>query len=74
MAYRQNDSQRRNGSVRFDLMEHIGVLSMKDNGWTREVNIVSWNDGEAKVDIREWDPEHKRMTKGVKNISIIDNS
>jgi len=65
MAYRQNDSQSRNDRVRFDLMEHIGVLSMKDNGWTREVNIVSWNGGAAKVDIREWDPEHKRMTKGV---------
>ena len=65
MAYRQNDSQRRNDVVRFDLMEHIGVLSMKDNGWIREVNIVSWNNGAAKVDIREWDPEHKRMSKGV---------
>lgn len=65
MAYRQNDSQRRNDVVRFNLMEHIGVLSTKDNGWTREVNIVSWNDGTAKVDIREWAPDHKRMTKGV---------
>lgn len=65
MAYRQNDSQRRNDTVRFDLLERIGVLSKKDNGWTREVNIVSWNNGAAKVDIREWDPDHKRMTKGV---------
>jgi hypothetical protein len=65
MAYRQNYSQGRNDKVRFNLMEHIGVLSQKDNGWTREVNIVAWNDGPGKVDIREWDPEHKRMTKGV---------
>ena len=65
MAYRQNDSQGRNDRVRFDLMEHIGVLSRKDNGWTREVNIVAWNDGPGKVDIREWDPDHTRMTKGV---------
>ena len=65
MAYRQNDSQGRNDRVRFDLMEHIGVLSRKDNGWTREVNIVAWNDGPGKVDIREWDPDHKRMTRGV---------
>ncbi len=65
MAYRQSDSQRRNDTVRFDLMEKIGVLSVKENGWSREVNIVSWNNGAAKVDIREWDPDHKRMTKGV---------
>ena len=65
MAYRQNDSQSRNDRVRYDLMERIGVLSRKDNGWTREVNIVAWNDGPGKVDIREWDPDHKRMTRGV---------
>ena len=55
MAYRQNNSQGQNDRVRFDLMERIGVLSRKDNGWTREVNIVAWNDGPGKVDIREWD-------------------
>ena len=65
MAYRQNNSQGHNDRVRFDLLERIGVLSRKDNGWTREVNIVAWNDGPGKVDIREWDPDHKRMTKGV---------
>ena len=65
MAYRQNNSQGRNDQVRFDLMERIGVLSKKENGWTREVNIVAWNDGPGKVDIREWDPDHKRMTRGV---------
>ena len=65
MAYTQNNSQVRNDRVRFDLMERIGVLSRKDNGWTREVNIVAWNDGPGKVDIRECDPDHKRMTKGV---------
>ena len=65
MAYRQNDSQIRNDTVRFNLLEHIGVLSRKENGWTREVNIVAWNGGAGKVDIREWNPEHSRMSKGV---------
>jgi hypothetical protein len=41
------------------------VLGRKENGWTREVNIVAWNDGPGKVDIRDWDPDHKRMTKGI---------
>ena len=65
MAYTQNNSQGRNDRIRFDLIERIGVLSRKDNGWTREVNIVAWNNGQGKVDIREWDPDHKRMTKGI---------
>lgn len=65
MAYRENNSQRRNDQVRFNLLEHIGVLSRKDSGWTREVNIVSWNGAPAKLDIREWNPEHERMSKGI---------
>jgi len=65
MAYNQSNSQRNNDEVYFDLMEHIGVLATKDNGWAKEVNIVAWNGGKPKVDIRDWDPSHERMTKGI---------
>lgn len=65
MAYRVYSDQRDKDKVRYNLMESIGVLGQRDNGWTREVNIVSWNGGKPKVDIREWDPEHTRMTKGI---------
>ena len=65
MAYNQNYSQRRSDEVRFDLMEHIGVLGKRDNGWTKEVNIIAWNGGKAKVDIRDWDPDHARMSRGI---------
>lgn len=59
-----NTSQR--DEVRFDLVEHIGVFGKRnDSGWSREANIVSWNGGAAKVDIRDWDPDHERMSKGV---------
>jgi len=27
--------------------------------------LVSWNDREAKFDIREWSPDHEKMGKGV---------
>ena len=65
MAYRQNNSQGQNDRIRFDLLERIGVLSRKENGWTREVNIVAWNDGPGKVDIRDWNSDHNRMTRGI---------
>ena len=69
MAYREYESQRNRNRdrdrIRYDLIEPIGVLSTRDNGWRREVNIVAWNGGAGKVDIREWDPNHERMTKGV---------
>jgi hypothetical protein len=36
-----------------------------DKGWTKELNLVSWNDREPKYDIRDWSPEHDKMGKGV---------
>lgn len=51
--------------VTFELMEHIGVFGKDPKGWTREVNKVSWNNGPVKYDIRNWDEEHKRMSKGI---------
>ncbi len=68
MANAQNYTQQRNNrdEVRFDLLEHICVLgTRKDTGWTREANIVAWNGGVAKLDLRDWDPNHERMSKGI---------
>ena len=66
MAYSNvNNQQRRADEVSFELMEHIGVIGNKDNGWTKEVNIVAWNGGSSKVDVRDWDPKHERMSRGI---------
>lgn len=49
----------------YEIVKHIGVLSTSPKGWTKELNLVSWNGHEAKYDIREWSPEHDKMGKGV---------
>ncbi len=51
--------------ITFEITKHIGVLSESAKGWTKELNLVSWNDRDPKYDIREWDPEHEKMSKGV---------
>jgi len=51
--------------IKFEIKEAIGVLSESAKGWTKELNLVSWNDKDAKYDIREWSPEHDKMSKGV---------
>ncbi|MDX9916634.1 MAG: PC4/YdbC family ssDNA-binding protein [Gudongella sp.] len=50
---------------KFEITEKFGVLSESSRGWTKEFNKVSWNDYPAKYDIREWDPEHNKMGKGI---------
>ena len=53
-------------TVTFEIVEHIGnIAPTSENGWTRELNQVAWNGGNAKYDIREWSPEHDRMSRGI---------
>jgi hypothetical protein len=49
----------------FKIVRHVGVLSTSPRGWTREVNIVSWNAKPARLDIRDWAPDHEKMSRGV---------
>ena len=51
--------------IKFEIIEHIGVLSEGPNGWKMELNKVSWNGNEPKYDVRDWTPDHTRMSKGV---------
>lgn len=51
--------------VRFEILEHIGVLSTHSTGWNKELNIVRWNGGQPKYDIRDWDLDHEHMSRGV---------
>ena len=50
----------------FEIREHLGVIAKKKNGWSRELNIVCWNNQEPpKFDVRDWSEDHKHMTKGI---------
>jgi Uncharacterized protein conserved in bacteria len=51
--------------IKFEIVKKIGVLSTSEKGWTKELNLVSWNDRPAKYDLRDWDPAHEVMSKGV---------
>ena len=51
--------------LKFEITERIGVLSENAKGWTKELNKVSWNEREPKYDLREWNPDHSRMGKGI---------
>lgn len=61
MPYGRDD----NDTFEFNIVEHIGVLSVKKSNWKKEFNIVEWNGNPAKYDIREWDPDHEHMGRGI---------
>ena len=49
----------------YEIVETVCVLSRQNNGWQKELNLISWNGKEPKYDIRDWGPEHKKMGKGI---------
>ena len=51
--------------IKYEIKEKFGILSESAKGWTKELNLVSWNDKEPKYDLREWDPTHEKMGKGM---------
>lgn len=51
--------------IKYEIVETNGVVSENAKGWTKELNLISWNDREPKYDIRDWGPDHSKMGKGV---------
>ncbi len=51
--------------IRCTIKKPIAVLSENERGYTKEVNLVSWNDNAPKLDIRQWHPGHERCGKGI---------
>jgi len=50
---------------KFEVMKHVGLVGEGSKGWRKELNLVSWNGREPKLDIREWSPDRQKMGKGV---------
>ena len=51
--------------VTYKIVRPLEVLGETDRGYTKEINLVSWNFAPAKLDLREWHPEHERCGKGI---------
>lgn len=51
--------------IAFEIKSTLGIISEGKGGWTKELNLVSWNNREPKFDLRDWSPEHDKMGKGV---------
>ena len=62
---RMANTNERDGDIVFEITEHIGVIKSFPSGWTKELNVVKWNDADPKFDIRDWDMEHRLMKRGV---------
>ncbi|MBP3494954.1 MAG: hypothetical protein J6K52_01985 [Clostridia bacterium] len=50
---------------KYDIVKTFGSVSDNDNGWVKEVNLISWNEREPVYDIRAWQENHEKLGKGI---------
>lgn len=51
--------------IKYEIKEQIKIISELNKGWSKELNLISWNGKDAKYDLRDWAPEHEKMGKGI---------
>ena len=51
--------------IKYEIIKKVGVLSKSASGWAKELNLISWNDRDAKYDIRDWSADGQKMGKCV---------
>ena len=66
----------------YEIIEEIGQVGKSTaSGWSTRLNLISWNGGSPKLDIRSWNEDMSRMGKGVsfskedaKDLAVLLNS
>lgn len=43
----------------------IAFPPKKEGGWRKELNLISWYGKEPVYDLREWNEDHSKMSKGI---------
>ena len=51
--------------IQYEIVKEIAVLSQNDSGYTKEINLISWNGNEPKYDIRSFSPNREKCRKGI---------
>ena len=51
--------------LKYDVKKNLGVLGGEINGWSKKINLISWNERKTKADIRDWDKSNEKMRKGI---------
>ncbi|HEM6074130.1 TPA: hypothetical protein U2C52_002065 [Streptococcus suis] len=51
--------------IQYEIVKEIAVLSTGNSGYTKEINLISWNGKEPKYDIRSFSPNREKCGKGI---------
>lgn len=48
----------------YKIVRNITTISQRGN-WALELNLVSWDGRPATFDLRKWNDDHTKMSKGI---------
>lgn len=48
----------------YNIVRNITTISQRGN-WALELNLVSWDGRPATFDLRKWNEDHTKMSKGI---------
>lgn len=52
--------------LEYEVKRRIVTLSENPKThWTKELNYISWNNAKPKYDIRDWSPDHQKLSRGI---------
>ena len=51
--------------IQYEIVKEIAMLSASDSGYTKEINLISWNGNKPKYDIRSFSPNRGKCGKGI---------
>ena len=53
---------------KYEIIKHFGKLTDEEGKYNKELNLISWNDGDPKFDLRPWresEEKGRQMLKGI---------
>lgn len=48
----------------YEIVESFGTIS-EEGSYSTQLNLISYNNREPKYDLRKWDVENDKMSKGI---------
>lgn len=48
----------------YTIVSHLATLSQR-GAWALELNLISWGGRPATFDLRKWNEDHTKMSKGI---------
>lgn len=50
--------------MKFEIIDQIAVISRRGT-WSLELNVVKWGEHDPKYDLRTWNDDHSKCSRGI---------